>query len=448
MPLLAALTLLVGAAPSVFAVPQPLQPLIDAAPAGARVEPPPGVYSGPVVIAKPIVLDGRNQVTVDGGHKGTVILVRTRGATVENLHVRNSGDQHNDTDAGIQVKGNFNTIRHNVLEDVLFGIDISDSEGNIIRENNVRSREVDLGVQGDGIRLWHSAHNTVSENTVCYERDSVVWYSDENTFKHNTFCHGRYGLHFMYAHHNLVENNEFHHNSVGIFLMFSDSVEIRNNHIWWGQGPTSMGIGFKEASNIIVENNTIYYNGRGIYLDASPLDPTSINTIQSNEISFCAQGVAFLSDWTGNEIHNNLFRDNLQQAAVNTRATVNRNSWSGNYWDDYEGFDRDGDGSGDTPYRQWLYSDQMWLNVPEASFFRASPVLSMVELIERLIPFSEPVLLLQDDKPLMKPWSGKTVKHGINDEDPRPEEKRIDPFGLYSDSVRDDAAQALPTQES
>lgn len=420
-----------GLPPRTAAAAVPLQPLIDAVEAGGRVEPPAGEYSGPVLIDKPLVLDGKNGVTIDGGHKGTVILVKTRGATIENLKIRGSGDQHNDVDAGIQVKGNFNIIQDNILDDVLFGIDLSDSQGNLVRRNNVRSRQVELGVQGDGLRLWHSNENTITDNTVCYARDSVVWYSEQNVFRHNSFCHGRYGLHFMYAHFNTVEDNDFHHNSVGIFLMYSDNIDIRKNRVWWGQGPTSMGIGFKEASRVTVENNTIYYSGRGIYLDASPLDPSSTNVIQSNELSFCGQAISFLSDWTGNEIHNNVFRNNFQQAGVNTRASINRNSWSENYWDDYEGFDRNDDGIGDTSYRQWLYSDQLWLNVPESSFFQASPVLSMVGMIERLIPFSEPVLLLQDDRPLVKPWTGKTVARPLSDPDDPAPAKRLDPFGLY-----------------
>ena len=82
----------------------PLQPLIDRTPAGETLIPAPGIYAGPVVIDKSIILDGQNKVTIDAGGTGTVILLKTDGATLRNLHLTNSGDSHNDIDAGVQVR--------------------------------------------------------------------------------------------------------------------------------------------------------------------------------------------------------------------------------------------------------------------------------------------------------------------------------------------------------
>ena len=77
----------------------PLQPLIDATPEGETLIPPPGVYAGPVVIERPINLDGQHQVSIDNGGKGSVIILKTDGATVRNLHLTNSGESHNDLDS-------------------------------------------------------------------------------------------------------------------------------------------------------------------------------------------------------------------------------------------------------------------------------------------------------------------------------------------------------------
>ena len=54
----------------------PFQALVDATEEGAVLTPPAGTYAGPVVIDKPIEIDGRNQVTIDGGGKGTVVLLK------------------------------------------------------------------------------------------------------------------------------------------------------------------------------------------------------------------------------------------------------------------------------------------------------------------------------------------------------------------------------------
>ena len=74
------------------------QKLVDEAKKGSTLIPPAGTYAGPVVIDKPLVIDGKNGVTIDAGGKGTVILLDTDGATIQNLRLTNSGESANDID--------------------------------------------------------------------------------------------------------------------------------------------------------------------------------------------------------------------------------------------------------------------------------------------------------------------------------------------------------------
>jgi len=87
--------------------------------------------------------------------------------------------------------------------------------------------------------------------------------------------------------------------------------------------------------------------------------------------------------------------------AVSGGKTASRNLWEGNFWDDYAGFDRDGDGVGDTPYQLYGYADRIWMDVPPAQFFKGSPLLEVLDFLERLAPFSEPDLTLEDPRPMM-----------------------------------------------
>jgi nitrous oxidase accessory protein len=98
-----------------------------------------------------------------------------------------------------------------------------------------------------------------------------------------------------------------------------------------------------------------------------------------------------------------VFRGNFQQVVVTHPSAAVDNDWSGNYWDDYTGFDLDGDGIGDTPYSSYLYSERLWMDRDMARFFRGTPMLEMVDLMERLAPFSDPPLVLRDKKPRMDP---------------------------------------------
>ncbi|MCW8902968.1 nitrous oxide reductase family maturation protein NosD [Sedimenticola sp.] len=377
------------------------QALVDAANENDILIPPPGTYAGPVSIEKSLVIDGQGKVVIDAGGKGSVIYLDSDGVTLKGLRLTNSGDSHNDIDSGIQVRGNFNVIKDNVIDNSLFGIDLGQAESNIIRRNRISSKPVEIGVRGDAIRLWYSFNNKITDNIIRDSRDMVVWYSKDNLIARNDARGGRYSLHFMYAQHNEVLENHYEDNQVGIFLMYSDSVVIRNNYIAHAIGPTGMGIGFKETSDVDVHDNRILYCATGIYLDISPYDPEATNRLTGNLIAFSGIGIQFLNDWKGNIFERNRFKGNITQIAVGGGKTAKRNDWSGNYWDDYEGFDQDLDGVGDRPYELYGYADRIWMDVPYAQFFKGSPVLEVLDFLERLAPFTDPDMILRDEKPLM-----------------------------------------------
>ncbi len=397
---------LVGEAAAQAAL-KPLQPLIDAAKKGDIILLKPGRYAGGVVIDKAISLIGdgpREKIVIDAGGKGTVIKLKTDGATVKNLTITGSGESYNDLDAGIQVRGNFNVIKDNRIENVLFGIDLQQCNSNIIKRNEISSfKHLGLGLRGDGIRLWYSRNNRIRNNLLHDVRDFVVWYSADNIIAENTVTDGRYGLHFMYSRYNLVEKNTYLRNSVGIYLMYSDSVVVRGNRVVQAVGAAGVGIGFKEASNIDILDNEILYNSIGLYLDSSPFQPDTTVRIYRNTIAFNDMGARFLTNWSGVIFKDNRFLSNIRHVSVSTFETEKRNVWEANYWDTYEGYDRDGDGYGDTPFRLYVYADRIWMDVKPAAFFKGTPVLTMLDFLERLAPFTDPLLLLEDRKPRISP---------------------------------------------
>jgi len=381
----------------------PLQDLVDQAEPNSTLVPPPGIYSGPVTLDYPLTIDGRGQVTIDSGGKGSVVYIDTDGAVLKNLRLTNSGNSHNDIDSGVQVRGNFNVIKDNVIDNCLFGIDLQQSEHNIVRRNQISSKPVDLGVRGDSVRLWYSFYNKITDNIIRDSRDMVVWYSADNVIARNDSRNGRYSLHFMYSRFNEVDSNHYENNSVGIFLMYSDSVVVKNNYIAYANGPTGMGIGFKETSDVEISGNQIIYCATGLYIDVSPYQPDTTNRIRNNVVAFTSIAINFLNDWTGNIFEGNSFKGNQTQISVAGGKTANRNHWKGNHWDDYEGFDLDEDGIGDKPYELYAYADRIWMDVPAARFFQGTPVMAVLDFLERLAPFSKPNMMVRDEQPLMMP---------------------------------------------
>ncbi|MCP4145940.1 MAG: nitrous oxide reductase family maturation protein NosD [bacterium] len=377
------------------------QELVDATPANGTLKPEAGIYSGPVVITSPITIDGDGWVTIDAGGEGTVILIESNGVTLEGLYLKNSGSKHNDIDSGVQVRGNYNVIKECVIENCLFGIDLQQSDHNILRSNHISSQDFSLGQKGDAIRLWYSFHNKVLNNTCKDVRDMVVWYSSDNTIKGNKLSGSRYSLHFMYSKYNLVEDNVYYDNAVGIFLMYSDGIIVRNNSISHANGPTGVGIGFKETSELVIEDNKVLYCASGLYIDVSPYQPDTVNLFNNNLIAYNGIGIRFLNDWQGNIFKGNQISDNLTQVFVGGGMTANRNEWEGNYWSDYNGFDMDEDGIGDKPHEIYAYADRLWRDRPFAQFFKGSPLLEVIDFLERLAPFSDPSLLIRDKVPVM-----------------------------------------------
>ena len=380
----------------------PFQELVDKAPAGSVLKPPPGSYAGPVIINKPITIDGGDQVTIDSGDRGTVLSLNTDGATLRGLHLTGSGDSHDTDDSCLDVRGHKNLIENIKIDNCLFGIDLKQSNNNIIRNNEIRSKDRELGVRGDGLRLWYSNDNLVENNQIIDSRDMVAWYSNSNTFRNNLGRRSRYSIHFMFANDNIVEGNEFYDNAVGIYFMYTERGVARNNIISHATGATGMGIGFKEASGALIENNEIIYCGVGIGSDLSPFQPDSTIEMRGNRFAYNGIGILFNSETGGNNMVNNVFEGNLTQVSYGGRSDNNNNSknfWQGNYWDDYQGFDRDGDGIGDQKHELYSYADQIWVEQPVARFFRSSPVMELLDFLERLAPFSTPDLILRDEKP-------------------------------------------------
>jgi nitrous oxidase accessory protein len=382
-----------------------LQDAIDNAPEGSILKLPAGIYKGKIVINKPLTIIGKEDgVVIDGEGEGTVITATGSFITLKNLRVTNSGSQHHKIDAAISMSnGKQCEITNVTIDDCLFGIDLQMVNNSIISNNYITSKDVDLGLRGDGLRLWYSNDNLVKKNSLVKSRDMVVWYSHGNTIEqnHGEWC--RYSLHFMYAGKNWVKNNTYQFNSVGIFFMYSQDTVATGNIIKSSLGATGMGIGLKDASNFTLENNTVIYCAQGLYIDRSPFEPDTHNIIVKNKILYNAEALHFHSLSENNIIKDNIIMGNIEDIVNDSRGSkTNENEIVGNYWDNYAGFDRDGDNTGDTPHKVYQYADQLWVYNPNVKFFYGSPVISLLNFLAKLAPFSKPLFLLEDKKPKVR----------------------------------------------
>jgi nitrous oxidase accessory protein len=207
----------------------------------------------------------------------------------------------------------------------------------------------------------------------------------------------------MYAGKNYVHNNTYKFNSVGIFFMYSKDTIATGNVIKSSLGATGMGIGLKDVSNFTLKDNTVIYNAIGVYIDRSPFEPDTNNWIENNKVLYNSEALHFHSLSENNIIKGNSIIGNIEDIVNDSRgAKTYENEIVGNYWDNYEGFDKNADNIGDTPHKVYQYADQLWVYNTDVKFFYGSPVISLLNFLAKLAPFSEPVFLMEDLKPKLK----------------------------------------------
>ncbi|MCK5391869.1 MAG: nitrous oxide reductase family maturation protein NosD [Deltaproteobacteria bacterium] len=381
---------------------------ILSAKSGDTVEVNSGTYNEHIIVDKTLDIIGINEPNIDGGGKGTVVLIKAPGVTFKGFRVTGSGESLTVEDAGIVLdSAQDSIIEDNRLHDVLFGIYLKNSSGTLIRNNIIVGKDLSIPVRGDGIRLWYSSDTKIIDNTITGARDLVMWWSGDTLIKGNKIEQGRYGLHYMYSDNNVFEDNLFIDNYVGGFLMYSKNIKFHYNIFARNQGPaTGYGIGFKDLDDIVAKENLFIDNRIGIYMDNSPHSIDSWNTLEDNVIAFNDIGISLMPSIQRNIIVSNSFADNSQQVEVRGGGTLSGNNWyaegKGNYWSDYVGYDDNKDGIGEIPYKAESLFESLIDSYPNLRVFVFSPVAQAIELASDAFPVIKPEPKVTDEYPLMK----------------------------------------------
>lgn len=360
-----------------------------------------GVYREHPVLTTPVVLIGAPGAILDGGLTGTVLRVEAP-ATIRGLTIRRSGRLQAAEHSGLLAERADGLVVEDCrFEEVLFGIYVKQSHGVVIRRNEIVGKDFPVALRGDGIRLWSSHHGRLEDNHVARVRDVVIWFSNGTVVRGNTVRDSRYGLHFMYSRDNRFEDNAFVANHVGAFIMYSTDITFRGNLFAAARGTTGRGLGFKDSDGVTAERNVLVKNAVGVSLDNSPTSEGRRNVFRDNLVAYNDVGVLLLPSVHSNDFVTNAFRDNLAPVRVTGGGTALRNRWAGNYWSDYAGFDANGDGVGDTPYRYDRLSDDLLARHDELQLFAISPAITVLDLLSRVLPLLAPAAIVVDSQPAL-----------------------------------------------
>lgn len=164
-----------------------------------------------------------------------------------------------------------------------------------------------------------------------------------------------------------------------------------------------MGLGVKESGNLVVEDNTFLRDRAGIYLDTSPARQGDSVLVRANTLAGCTEAVTFHSTPTRITLADNVFVANMTQVTVEGRGNARGVAWVSNYFDDYQGYDLDGDGFGDVAYELRSLSERLVSEHPQLAFFRGTVALAMLDVAAQVFPVLRPETMLVDTRPRMAP---------------------------------------------
>ena len=358
-----------------------------------------GHYPVHLVIAKPLRLKGLNRPTLDGGHTGDVIRIKSPDVVVEGFIISNSGADLTAQNAGIYLEPGSDraVIRNNIINYTLFGLWIEKARDVQVSGNNITGmRDLASAQRGNGIQLYNSRGAQITDNHISFTRDGIyVDVSDHALFRGNRLHHLRYGTHYMNSNHNVWEDNESYFNRGGLALMEVRNLIVRNNHAW---GNSDHGIMLRTIQDSVIENNIVAGNGRGFFIYDAEYNALRNNLIVGNHI-----GVHL---WAGS-IHNQVEGNDLIQNREQIKYVASRDEYwgekTGNYWSNYVGWDRNGDGIGDVPYEANDVVDRLTWKYPVVKLLLNSPAVQTLRLVARQFPLLRATSIV-DRHPRMRPF--------------------------------------------
>lgn len=355
------------------------------------------VYDGNILVEQPLHLIGLDHPVIDGKSRDEGIVIQSDSVEVNGFIIQNIGRSYTRDQAGIKLeKATGCTIRNNKLMDSFFGIYLKKSSFSSISNNEMITRSYDEVNSGNGIHLWDCKHMVVENNHIVGHRDGIYFeFVESSEVKGNISERNlRYGLHFMFSNSDRYEGNTFRENGTGVAVMFSKNIIMKDNDFLDNWGSSSYGLLFKEIYDGELSGNLFQGNTMALYADGS-------NRIEIRANEFIRNGWAMniLGNCLDNTVTANNFIGNTFDIATNTRD--DKNDFSGNYWDEYAGYDLDHDGIGDVPFRPMKLFSFVIGKVPESIILLRSLLIDMLNFAEKVAPALTPADL-KDESPSMK----------------------------------------------
>lgn len=327
-----------------------LQEMIDAADDYETILLENKVYEGNIVIEKPLIVTGAEETVIRGDGTGNVITIESPDVHLEQLQIENSSFARGDGEeySGIKVNTDGNSFRKLVIKDSYHGVYLSQAHENIIAQVEIHGQkdQETIAGQGNGIQVYYSARNTLTDNYIEGTRDGMYFeYAHQNTISGNEISHTRYGLHYMYSDDNSFQGNSFTFNIGGAAVMHSSRNDFTENKFSMNQSSRSFGFMLQASSENNLENNQFIRNKRGLLVEQARGNYIYNNEFSQNDIGVEMWASSSQQTFTENKFYKN--RSPVVQVGGDSDNSWNEGGRGNDWGSDFPLADLDQNGTGD-----------------------------------------------------------------------------------------------------
>lgn len=364
----------------------------------------PGVFHEHLVVTKSVHLISTNAAVIDGDGTGTPLILAAPNVSIQGLTLRNSGSDLAAFDCGILITAPNVEVRQCRVESDAFGIYVKGVNGCTVERNEIfGDGDVPSAKRGNGIHLWKTSGNRIAGNVIHDKRDGIyLTYADKSVIAGNRVAETRFGIHYMYSHQNQILTNTLTRNAVGATLMFSRGLLVEGNVMTANR---RHGLVLKQLDSSRFLRNVVAGQNRGLFVQQANQNRFEGNLIATNDIGLYLSNSSEQNVFVGNAFIRNV--DQVWQPPFEAeQGRKGPNSFSekarGNYWSDYTGSDRNGDGIGDVPYHETDVFGYLVDRHPDARVLAFSPAVALMRKSEEWMPLLD-TLGVTDLAPLMQP---------------------------------------------
>ncbi len=232
-----------------------------------------------------------------------------------------------------------------------YGLNISNSNNFYFKINNCTFKRATIS----GLYCSNTANGTILNSKFIDNQQYGMTIIQSNNFtiqNNNISDNDKYGLYLGFTHNSTIVNNTIQNNiNYGIFNTDSHNNTFKENvirnHLDVLQG---FGLWLSSSNNSRVEHNSFYLHNRSIFVsgDSGFCDNTKIteNTCVNTTINiYISTNVRSSLIWA-----NYFYNSSIFNAYDIGSSNLWDNGTIGNYWDNYNGYDENDNGIGDSPY--------------------------------------------------------------------------------------------------